>query len=588
VDPRVTAEPARPARKPAMCRPPQPPRSGSSLTSEATLIISAALLAACVQVLSGTGSRLSHATFGGLELCASIWASIASVGAARRLRADHTHRTLRLSWLLLAMSFAAWSCGQAVFAVQDVLGLSAPVTNWSDAPFALHTALFIISALTQVVSSSRRHVGWRTAADGALLALSILTLNWVGWLAPTIANYRGDRLDLLIPLAYPIADLVGLTLLVTTLTLAGWTRTGGFLLAGAVLMTAAVSAYTYSLVTGRGFATGGLPDFGWLLAFSFFALAARHGAHAATLTPARPESTVVLYLPYLVVVPAAAVAGAHLLRGPDPVGVILVMALFAITLARQLVVLVDHRALLGLAEAQGAQLEHLAHVDPLTGLQNRRRFTQHLQEAVTQVLSRHGNTVVAFIDLDRFKVVNDTLGHGAGDELLVQVADRLRTCLRPQDHCARWGGDEFACLLSTDDISGAALADRLQQALEGSITLAGHEVMIKVSIGVVDLSDVVHGPLLAHDHSPLGSPHGSTHESAGDSACNSVGDSACNTVGDSARNTAGDLARSQPQVVPLQELITDLLTRADENMYAVKRERHEALRAQDSQDVKRV
>ena len=90
-----------------------------------------------------------------------------------------------------------------------------------------------------------------------------------------------------------------------------------------------------------------------------------------------------------------------------------------------------------------SELRHQAHHDPLTALPNRKEFTRR----VTQVLETDRMLAVAFVDIDDFKVINDSLGHGSGDRLLVAVAERMRRVLRPTDLLARFGGDEFTALL---------------------------------------------------------------------------------------------------------------------------------------------
>jgi diguanylate cyclase (GGDEF)-like protein/PAS domain S-box-containing protein len=133
------------------------------------------------------------------------------------------------------------------------------------------------------------------------------------------------------------------------------------------------------------------------------------------------------------------------------------------------------------------QLQHLAFHDTLTGLPNRRRFMQCLEGAVARARVDGGYAyAVMFLDFDRFKLVNDSLGHGAGDALLVQLARRLQERLRPSDIVARLGGDEFALL--TEHIGHArdavALADRLMEALRAPFTVSGQELQVSVSIGI--------------------------------------------------------------------------------------------------------
>jgi diguanylate cyclase (GGDEF)-like protein/PAS domain S-box-containing protein len=133
------------------------------------------------------------------------------------------------------------------------------------------------------------------------------------------------------------------------------------------------------------------------------------------------------------------------------------------------------------------QLHHLAFHDMLTGLPNRRRFMQCLEGAVARArVDSHYAYAVMFLDFDRFKLINDSLGHGAGDALLVQVARRLQERLRPSDVVARLGGDEFA--LFTERIGherdAVSLAERLLEAFRRPFTVAGHELQVSASIGV--------------------------------------------------------------------------------------------------------
>ncbi|MCW3040734.1 MAG: hypothetical protein JWM31_2639 [Solirubrobacterales bacterium] len=133
------------------------------------------------------------------------------------------------------------------------------------------------------------------------------------------------------------------------------------------------------------------------------------------------------------------------------------------------------------------RLQHLADHDPLTGLVNRRRFEQEVDRHLA-LCRRYGpRGAVLLIDIDHFKYVNDTLGHGAGDELIAQIADALRQRLRESDVIARLGGDEFAVLLPQVDLAGAtAVADSLVRGLRGHArgTADGRLRRVTASIGL--------------------------------------------------------------------------------------------------------
>jgi len=133
------------------------------------------------------------------------------------------------------------------------------------------------------------------------------------------------------------------------------------------------------------------------------------------------------------------------------------------------------------------RLQHIAYHDGLTNLPNRSRFNERLQRAIE--LSHSGarhQFAVMFLDFDRFKIINDSLGHRAGDEFLVQVSRRILEHVREQDMVARLGGDEFAILMNDleDQKQATALADRLLRVLRAPFLITGSEIAISASIGI--------------------------------------------------------------------------------------------------------
>ncbi len=132
------------------------------------------------------------------------------------------------------------------------------------------------------------------------------------------------------------------------------------------------------------------------------------------------------------------------------------------------------------------QLRHQAFHDPLTNLANRARFTDRLEQALLRSARSGKPLAVLFMDVDNFKLINDSLGHSVGDQLLIEIGARLQSCLRKSSTCARLGGDEFAILL--EDVRGvedaAEVAARITETLADPFTYSGRDLTVSASVGV--------------------------------------------------------------------------------------------------------
>lgn len=134
-----------------------------------------------------------------------------------------------------------------------------------------------------------------------------------------------------------------------------------------------------------------------------------------------------------------------------------------------------------------ANLQHIAFHDSLTGLPNRRRFLEQLSNSLARAnAEKRHHFALMFLDFDRFKMINDSLGHGVGDEFLVAVARRIQLLLRPRDIVARLGGDEFAMLVEDFDEPTYAqgLAQRMIEALSKPLSIYGNEIATTASVGI--------------------------------------------------------------------------------------------------------
>ena len=139
------------------------------------------------------------------------------------------------------------------------------------------------------------------------------------------------------------------------------------------------------------------------------------------------------------------------------------------------------------------QLDHLAHQDSLIDLPNRRGFLRELERLIARVSRYDAKGAMLFVDVDGLKTINDTLGHGAGDEALIQVADVLSRGVRKSDVCARIGGDEFGILLeNADEKSAHETAGRLAEMIAGCDFMHDGESLplgVAIGVGLIDKDD---------------------------------------------------------------------------------------------------
>nr|MCH9729125.1 bifunctional diguanylate cyclase/phosphodiesterase [Actinomycetes bacterium] len=287
---------------------------------------------------------------------------------------------------------------------------------------------------------------------------------------------------LTVAVLYPVLDLVALTVAIAVLarTRARERAVVSLLTLALALATVADGTYTY-LVAHDQYQTGNPIDIIWaasLLVFVAAAVRSRHMPEHSKPTVSVPSKSS-LWLPYLPLLLAGTLGPLLAMSGPERIIVpFIVVAVYA----RETVVAWESRRLLTAAAEQALR-------DPLTGLANRTLFQDRLAHAM-MLRSRNGQSVaVMALDLDDFKLVNDSMGHPAADSLLIHVGARLAESVRAGDTVARMGGDEFALVLEGRVDESHLVAQRVDEAFDEPFLIDGQELLIRPSIGVAVAPD---------------------------------------------------------------------------------------------------
>ncbi len=405
-------------------------------------------------------------------------------------------------WILLASGFALYVVGDVGSTLYKARGAAPPpFPNLSDIPYlAFYPVIFIALARFLRVQAQRDRAAW---IDASMWTIAAAVLAWEPLIEGVATDSQSALVARLIALAYPLLDL-GLLLMVLRM-IAGRrpvTNPAFQLLAIGILLQTLTDIVYAAQVLEDGYVLGTALDLGWLLTYCAIGAAALHPSMVELTRPAVERDTVASRWRLASLAFAGLIAPgllvAEMVRGEitgQAQDVVVVASATAILL---LLLVARSGGLVASAERRAAQLttrqvqleevmrdrerlidtlnRRVSH-DALTGLASRDRFVDSLELA----LADGRNPSVAFLDLDDFKSINDTLGHDAGDLLLRDVAVRLLGAVQPTDLVARFGGDEFAVLIRGD---AEHCAGRLLDALEPPVELLGRELRLQASIGL--------------------------------------------------------------------------------------------------------
>ncbi|MGE0215056.1 putative bifunctional diguanylate cyclase/phosphodiesterase [Mycolicibacterium sp.] len=392
---------------------------------------------------------------------------------------------VRLSWTVMATALAAWAIGDLVWLLCEYVLRVEPFPSPADVFYLQFTVLAAFAVLMMARSSVGSVVQGklRILLDGVMVALSAFLLAWILALNSVYDAYDDDKVAFALALLYPVADIGALAVAVLVLARAEvrQRRSIMLLVAAFAVTTITDSAFAYLVASGR-YVTGSPIDIGWFGALLLFAAAALTRRHSPPPTPIAISvpSNSSLWLPYLPLLLAGTVGPALVMNGLEKLIVPLMMTAVCV---RQVAAAWENRQLLSAVAAQALQ-------DPLTGLANRTLFNDRLAHAM-MLRSRSGRSVaVVSLDLDDFKLVNDSLGHPVADSLLVDVGRRIADSVRTGDTVARVGGDEFALLLEGEVDDSHLVARRVIEAFNEPFLVDDHHIWMRPSVGVaVALSD---------------------------------------------------------------------------------------------------
>lgn len=436
----------------------------------AMALCAAASLAAAAVVVAASPAGTGLLAGTSLQVLGDLAAFTLCAAAA----ALHTRRAGAAAWALAAAGMACRLIGDSAWLASLAADRPLPEAGWADTPW-MASNLLLLAAAAAIYITLRPVRGWQGILDSAALALALAVLAWTAILDPLVNEMVLGAWDSFLRLAYSAAALAGMAAI-------GWlaVRAGGgplwmrwILVAFAAQVVGETACAALAIEVGgrtEGLAALAFGAAAWAWAFAALERlgwpqdlwSRRDRSEPPAWTHAIPAGAILITVGVL--------AWHH-----RPLGLVIVLATAIAAVRYAWAAIANERVL--------AERRTEAFTDPLTGAANRRGLAHDLGPMVAR--ARHDDRPLSAlaVDLDGFKGVNDTLGHAAGDRLLVAAASAIAAALRPGDRLYRTGGDEFIVLLPGTDVRAATgVAERLRAAVAAAQERPGPRVTASVGV----------------------------------------------------------------------------------------------------------
>ncbi|HEX4789125.1 MAG TPA: bifunctional diguanylate cyclase/phosphodiesterase [Actinospica sp.] len=405
----------------------------------------------------------------------------------------------KLPWYLLTAAIFTLINGDTIYNIlTDFFHQNEPFPSLADASY-LFTYPLAACGFVLMIRMRTPHRDVTALVDALLLAGGIALLIWVFTITPTVRHMSVTWFDSAVSIAYPIGDVLLLAVILRLLTgggVRGWSP--ALLVLGALGLMASDIAYALVRLYGT-WHVGSPADLGWVVFYICWGAAPLHPSMVELTEPhervgSLTAGRVIPLALAALIAPAVLLAEAFQPRVRDAAVIAFFSALmFMLVIARLSLQArqVRYQESVAASRAMVKELRNRAYHDALTGLGNRARFQERSEKAFKRVHESGGAVCMLLIDLDNFKEVNDTLGHRAGDELLMTAARRLSAAVRPGDLPVRFGGDEFAVLLADGSPPEGAevLAARLVRTFSEPFRIWDSQAEVRASIGVATSAD---------------------------------------------------------------------------------------------------